>query len=80
MARVIQQGVSTCKEELARLRHQLQVNDLADLDSSRGGDEAEQRQRREQGPRHDCRHGRCGSRAVTRVLPPAALSPEQCLV
>lgn len=49
-------GVRTCEEELARLRHELQVDDLADLDGSRRGDDAEQRQRGEKEPRHDSFH------------------------
>jgi len=49
----------TCEEELSRLRHQLQVDHLAHLHGRGRGDEAQQRQRSEQGPRHrSCHPGR----------------------
>jgi len=50
----------TCEEELARLRHELQVDDLADLDRCRRGREAEQCQ----GGEHRSRHRRCHCRCV----------------
>ena len=46
----------TCQEKLAGLRHELQVDDLADLDSSGRGKEVEKHQHGKQGPRDKSCH------------------------